>query len=93
MRPIFEKKVAGATIDFLLSELCDADAAKRLFHKSLSDPRRPQPRVINTDQVPIYASAIPDLKKEGALRRRCRHRPRAVPEKTSWNMTIERSTA
>ena len=53
----------------------DADAAKRLFRKSLSDPRRPQPRVINTDQAPIYGSAIQDLKKEGALRPRCRHRP------------------
>jgi transposase, IS6 family len=44
---------AGATIDFLLSELRDADAAKRFFRKSLNDPRRPQPRVINTDQAPI----------------------------------------
>ena len=34
---------AGATIDSLLSELRDADAAKRLFRKSLSDPRHPQP--------------------------------------------------
>jgi transposase-like protein len=31
--------------------------------------------VINTDLAPIYGSAIPDLKKEGTLRRRCRHRP------------------
>ena len=66
---------AGATIDFLLSELGAADAAKQLFRNALSDPRRLQPRVINTDQAPIYGSAIPDLKKEGALRRRCRHRP------------------
>jgi len=66
---------AGATIDFLLSALRDADAAKRLFRKALSDPGRPQPRVINTDQAPTYGSAIPDIKKEGTLRRRCRHRP------------------
>ena len=65
----------GATIDFLLSALRDAEAAKRLFRKALSDPSHPQPRVINTDQAPIYGSAIPDIKKEGALRRRCRHRP------------------
>ena len=64
---------AGATIDFLLSALRDADAAKRLFRKS--DAGHPQPRVINTDQAPIYGSAIPDIKKEGILRRRCRHRP------------------
>ena len=66
---------AGATIDFLLSALRDADAAKRLFRKALSDRSHPQPRVINTDRAPIYGSAIPDIKKEGILRRRCRHRP------------------
>ncbi len=65
----------GATIDFVLSALRDADAAKRLFRKALADPSHPQPRVINTDQAPIYGSAIPDIKKEGTLRRRCRHRP------------------
>ena len=65
----------GATIDFLLSALRDAEAAKRLFRKALSDPSHPQPRVINTDQAPIYGSAIADIKKEGTLRRRCRHRP------------------
>jgi IS6 family transposase len=31
--------------------------------------------VINTDLAPIYSSAIPDSKKEGALRKCCRHRP------------------
>jgi transposase, IS6 family len=66
---------AGATIDFLLSALRDADAAKRLFRKALSNLSHPQPRVINTDLAPIYGSAIPDIKKEGTLRRRCRHRP------------------
>src|SRR5450631_4338814 len=65
----------GATIDFLLSALRDADAAKRLFRKALSNSSHPQPRVINTDLAPIYGSAIPDIKKEGILRRRCRHRP------------------
>lgn len=66
---------AGATIDFLVSASRDAAAAKRLFRKALSDRSHPQPRVINTDQAPIYGSAIPDIKKEGTLRRRCRHRP------------------
>ena len=66
---------SGATIDFLLSAFRDADAAKRLFRKALSHPSDPQPRVINTDLAPIYGSAIPDIKKEGTLRRRCRHRP------------------
>jgi len=65
----------GATIDFLLSALRDGAAAKRLFRKALSDRSHPQPRVINTDQAPIYGSAIPDIRKEGILHRRCRHRP------------------
>ena len=66
---------AGATIDFLLSALRDAGAAKRLLRRALGDPSHPQPRVINTDQARIYTSAIPTLKEEGVLRRRCRHRP------------------
>src|SRR5271163_4705276 len=65
----------GATIDFLLSAFRDADAAKRLFRKALGDPSHPHPRVINTDLAPIYSSAIPESKKEGTLRKRCRHRP------------------
>ena len=66
---------AGATIDFLFSASRDADVAKRLFRKALSDQSHPQPRVINTDLAPIYGAAIADLKKEGILRRRCRDRP------------------
>jgi transposase-like protein len=65
----------GATIDFLLSALRDAAAAKRLFRKALSDPSHPQPRVINTDKARLYCSAIAAVKEEGTLRRRCRHRP------------------
>ena len=65
----------GATIDFVLSALRDAAAAKRLFRKALSDPSHPQPRVINTDQARLYGSAIPAVKEEGTLRARCRHRP------------------
>jgi len=65
----------GATVDFLFSALRDAEAAKRLFRKALSRQSHPQPRVINTDLAPIYGSALPDIKKEGTLRRRCRHRP------------------
>ena len=54
----------GATIDFLLSALRDADAAKRLFRKALSDRSHPQPRVINTDLAPIYSSAIPTARRK-----------------------------
>jgi IS6 family transposase len=66
---------AGATIDFLLSALRDADAAKRPFRNALTDLSHPQPRVINTDLAPIYGAAIADIKKEGTLHSRCRHRP------------------
>lgn len=31
--------------------------------------------MINTDLARIYNSAIADVKKDGTLRRRCRHRP------------------
>jgi IS6 family transposase len=58
-----------------LSALRDADAAKRLFRSALSDQSHPQPRVINTDLAPIYGSAIANIKKEGTLGSRCRHRP------------------
>jgi IS6 family transposase len=63
----------GATIDFLLSALRDAAAAKRLFRQALSDNTHPQPRVINTDKARLYCSAIAGMKAEGTLR--CRHRP------------------
>jgi DNA-binding winged helix-turn-helix (wHTH) protein len=51
------------------------NTALRLFRKALDDRSHPEPRVINTDLAAIYSSAIPNSKKEGALRRRCRHRP------------------
>ena len=65
----------GATIDFVLSGLRDAATAKRLFRKALANPSHRQPRVINTDQAPLYGSAISGVKQEGILHRRCRHRP------------------
>jgi transposase, IS6 family len=65
----------GATIDFLLSALRDAAAAKRLFRQARSDPSHPQPRVLNTDKARLYGSAIAGMKAEGTLRRRCRQRP------------------
>ena len=49
---------AGATIDFLLSALRDADAAKRLVRKVQSDLSHPQPRVINKDLALISARPL-----------------------------------
>ena len=70
----------GATINFVLSGLRDAATATRLFRKALTDPSHPQPRVINTDQARLYGSAISGVKKEGLLRRRCRHRAGPILE-------------
>jgi IS6 family transposase len=66
---------AGATIDFCFRRCATPMQPKRLFRKALSDQSHPQPRVINTDLAPIYGAAIADIKKEGILRRRRRHRP------------------
>ncbi|HEV2395874.1 MAG TPA: IS6 family transposase, partial [Candidatus Sulfotelmatobacter sp.] len=64
-----------ATIDFLLSAVRSADAAKALLAKALADLSHPQPRVINTDKAQCYPPKILESKEEGALRKRCRHRP------------------
>jgi IS6 family transposase len=81
---------AGASIDFLLSVLRDADGAKRLFRGALSDQSHPQPRVINTDLAPIYGSAIADIKKEGTLGSRAASDPSSIWT-TSSSKTIARS--
>ena len=65
----------GATIDFLLSAVRSAAAAKALLAQALADPSHPQPRVINTDKAKCYPRAIDESKEEGVLRKRCRHRP------------------
>jgi len=64
----------GTTLDFLLSALRDAAAAKRLFRQALSDSSHRQPRVINTEKVCLWRG---DCRSESGrtLRRRCRHRP------------------
>ena len=50
-------------------------AAKSLFRRALRDGAHRQPRVINTDLAPTYASALPELQRTGIIRRRCKHRP------------------
>jgi transposase-like protein len=64
----------GQTIDFLLTAKRDAAAAKRFFHKALSSPRNPVPRVINVDKNPAFPAAVEALKGEGTLPRRVRLR-------------------
>jgi transposase, IS6 family len=83
----------GATIDFLLSAFRDADAAKRLFRKALSDRSHPQPRVINTDLAPIYGSAIPDSKKGRDAAQALSTPTRAVPEQHSGTGSSSHQTS
>ena len=54
----------GDTIDFLLSPMRDAAAAKRFLQKALRSPNHPRPRVVNVDGNPAYPRAIDELKEE-----------------------------
>ncbi len=51
----------GKTIDFMLSENRDMQAAKRFFIKALSSPHTQIPRVIILDKNPAYPPAIQEL--------------------------------
>ena len=46
-------------IDFMLSGLRDAAAAKRLFRKALTDPSHPQPRVALLQKSDSIPNALP----------------------------------
>jgi transposase, IS6 family len=65
---------SGQTIDFLLTDRRDAAAAKRFFRRALQNEGNATPRVINVDKNPAYPRAVKDLKREGAISRRCRVR-------------------
>ena len=56
---------AGSTIDFLLSALRDADAAKRLFRKALSDPSTRSPAASTRIWHPSTPQQSRLLKKKG----------------------------
>ncbi|GLI07961.1 hypothetical protein YDYSG_39910 [Paenibacillus tyrfis] len=51
----------GKTIDFMLSENRDMQAAKRFFTKALSSPHNQTPRVITLDKNLAYPPAIQEL--------------------------------
>ena len=65
---------SGQTIDFLLTDRRDAAAAKRFFRRALQNEDNAKPRVINVDKNPAYPRAVKELKREGAISRRCRLR-------------------
>lgn len=79
----------GATVEFFLSAFRHPDAAKSLFRRALRNGAHLQPRVINTDLAPTYASATPALKRSGIIGRRCKHRP--VQYLNNIHRTTERS--
>jgi IS6 family transposase len=66
---------AGHTLEFLLSENRDAQAAKQFFTKVLRASHTIIPRVINVDQNPAYPKALEELKAVGKLPQGCQLRP------------------
>ena len=53
----------------------DTEAARRFLVKALGGANHLHPRVINTDKDAAYPPAIVQLKAEGLLVEKCRHRP------------------
>ena len=66
---------AGNTLEFLLSEDRDTQAAKRFLARALDASHTITPRVINVDQIPAYPKAVDELKAEGQLPQGCQLRP------------------
>src|SRR5689334_3338060 len=57
----------GATIDFLLSAVRDAAAAKRFFRKALAQPHTVNPRTITVDKNAAYPRAVAEMKRDREL--------------------------
>ncbi len=66
---------AGNTLEFMLSENRDTQAAKRVLSKALGACHTTTPRVINVDKNPAYPKAMDELKAEGQLPQGCQLRP------------------
>ncbi len=66
---------AGSTLEFMLSQTRDTQAAKRFFNKLLKAGHTCTPRVINVDRNPSYPKAFDELKTEGTLPQECALRP------------------
>jgi transposase, IS6 family len=62
------------TIEFLLTNRRDAEAAKRFFRRALLDEGNTMPRVINVDKNPAYPRVVEDLRADGRIGQRCRLR-------------------
>ena len=66
---------AGNTLEFLLSETRDTQAAKRFLARALNASHTTTPRVINVDRNPAYPKAVVELKAEDQLPQGCQLRP------------------
>jgi IS6 family transposase len=62
---------AGNTLEFLLSETCDAGAVKRFFLKTLGATHTVVPRVITVDKNASYPKALTNLKATEAVPAAC----------------------
>ena len=85
-RPIFGCKGGGAICTVLLIPKVRLSSSSSPHFGTWNPPKacfagpcvvgaHRQPRVINTDLAPTYPRAMAELKHNGTLRRRCRHRP------------------
>jgi transposase-like protein len=61
----------GNTLDYLLSPLRDAQAAKCFFSKTLAALHTTTPRVIMDDKNAAYSKAFNELDAAGAIPERC----------------------
>jgi IS6 family transposase len=66
---------AGHTLEFLLSDNRDTQAAKWFLTRALEASHTIIPRVINVDRNPAYPKAVDELKAEGQLPQGCQLRP------------------
>ena len=64
----------GATLDFMLSAMRDADAAERFFRQVLQASHTLTPRVITVDKNAAYPPAFEALQQEGMLPESCQLR-------------------
>ena len=64
---------AGRTVEFLLSAARDAAAARRFFLRALGRGRAGAPRLVVTDRLASYRTALGVLRRDGRLPRRSRH--------------------
>ena len=66
---------AGHTLEFLLSDNRDTQAAKWFLTRALEASHTIIPRVINVDRNPAYPKAVEELKAAGKLPQGCQLRP------------------